>query len=119
MDDPPVCSICNCLFSTQIHYPRIPHLITFDVSSMPLDFEISNKIKIMGNSRNTLLTLKGILYFGDNHFTMQMFELVGKVWFHDGQRNTGKIVDNTFAGSNSNCFNLCDGKRALVAIYCH
>ena len=88
---------------------------------MPLDFLISDIIKIKGKSRNTTLKLKGILYFGSNHFTMQMFESLGKIWFHDGQRNGGKIVDASRIDlvSYSASLNLCCGKKALIAIYCH
>jgi len=86
---------------------------------MSSDFVISNTIKITGNSRNTILKLKGILYYGDYHFTMQMFENNGNVWFHDGQHNDGKITNISSSGMQSHLLNECDGKKALMAIYCH
>jgi len=73
----------------------------------------------MGDSRNAVLKLKGILYYEDHHFTMQMFESDGNVWFHDGQCNGGKIVNKSCTGLDSDSLNLSNGKKALMAVYCH
>ena len=115
-DNPPICLVCDSVYSSQIHFPKVPHIVSFDIASMPLDFLISDIIKIKGNSRNTTLKLKGIFYF-----TMQMFESSGEIWFHDGQRNAGKVVDASRIDlvSYSASTNLCCNKKALIAIYCH
>lgn len=119
LEEPPICAICDIVYNDHIHFPKIPHVITFDVSSMPTDFVISDAIKFMGVARNTVLKLKGILYFGDNHFTMQMFESEGNVWFHDGLSSSGKFIKVFYNGLECSELNTCNNKKALVTIYCH
>ncbi|KAG6376623.1 hypothetical protein JVT61DRAFT_1606 [Boletus reticuloceps] len=114
IDNPPVCQECNVAFDEPIHLSKIPHIVTFDISSLSSRFIISTKIKLLKNTRNTILKI----YFGNNHFVMRMFDCNGNVWFHDGQGNSGIIIKECYTIDNMN-LNKCQGKLASILIYGH
>ena len=62
--------------------------------------------------------LKGVIYFGEFHFTSRIFTSDRTVWFHDGMttarqcRNEGKI--ETFSDHD---LMECNGKTATLLLY--
>ncbi|KAF8133024.1 hypothetical protein EV363DRAFT_1162963, partial [Boletus edulis] len=118
VENPPVCPTCNTTYNKEIHFPKVPHVISFDISSLSTQFIISSNIKILKNSRNTILKLKRIIYFGDNHFVTRMFDCDDNMWFHDGQCNSGFIISENYSITNTD-LNRCHGKLASILIYGH
>jgi hypothetical protein len=60
--------------------------------------------------------LRGVLYYGDNHFTCRIVSEDGMTWFHDGIA-TGKNVICEGHVNNLHTLASCLGKQASIAIY--
>ncbi|KAF8871244.1 hypothetical protein BD779DRAFT_1430539, partial [Infundibulicybe gibba] len=60
--------------------------------------------------------LKGIIYYGNNHFTARVISPLDRVWFHDGME-TGPAME--YEGTLSPSLNLTsrNSRPAVVAIY--
>ncbi|KIL61491.1 hypothetical protein M378DRAFT_61371, partial [Amanita muscaria Koide BX008] len=67
------------------------------------------------NGQYITYNLRGIIYFGDYHYTSRMINKDGIVWFHDGIATGNSVI---FEGHISNIsLNICRGKNASCAIY--
>ena len=76
---------------------------------------IDSNFTININDQYITYNLRGVIYFGDHHYTSGMINKDGLVWFHDGIA-TGRSV--IFEGHLSNLsLNKCKGKYASGAIY--
>ena len=53
----------------------------------------SHIIKLKVNNTTTLLYLKGIVYYGDNHFTSRIISKDGRIWFKDGITTRGQSIE--------------------------
>lgn len=102
IENPPICHTCNIVHDKEIHLPRIPNIVTFDISSLSSQFTISSTIKILKSSRNTVLKLKGIIYFGSNHFVMRMSDCNGfmmvKTIKVESLKNSTPLIILTYSG---------------------
>ncbi|KAG6381592.1 hypothetical protein JVT61DRAFT_189 [Boletus reticuloceps] len=63
-ENSPICPICNTAYDKTIHLPKVPHIISFDISSLSSQFVISSNIKILKNNRNTILKLRVTMTYG-------------------------------------------------------
>ena len=53
---------------------------------------LDKQIRVTGkNGRTNVLQLRGLIYYGGNHFTSRLVTNKGKVWFHD-RITTGNSV---------------------------
>ena len=78
----------------------------------------SHKIRIKVNNTTTLLYLKGIVYYGENHFTSRIISKDGKIWLNDGITTGGKSIEeghlSTMTDKN---LRKCKGKDLVLAVY--
>ena len=78
----------------------------------------SHKIKIKVNITTTLLYLKKIVYYGENHFTSRIITKDGKIWFNDGIETGGKSIEeghlSTMTDENLRKYK---GKDLVLTVY--
>ncbi|KAF8872999.1 hypothetical protein BD779DRAFT_1389752, partial [Infundibulicybe gibba] len=60
--------------------------------------------------------LRGIIYYGTNHFTARIISPLDRVWFHDGIV-TGRAMEYEGTLSPSLSLASCNSAPAVVAIY--
>ncbi|TFK53321.1 hypothetical protein OE88DRAFT_1597776, partial [Heliocybe sulcata] len=62
--------------------------------------------------------LKGIVYFGEYHFTSCLISKDGEIWFNDGM-TTGRecLKEGNMKDTELNTLLSCNGKTASLAIY--
>ena len=81
----------------------------------------SHKIKIKANTTTTITTtllyLKGIVYYRENHFTSIIISKDGRIWFKDGVTTGGKSNEEGHLLSTMIDKNLkkCKGKYFVLA----
>ena len=75
----------------------------------------SHKIKI---KVTTLLYLKEIVYYGENHFTSRIISKDGKIWFNDRITTGVKGIEegHLYEMTDKN-LRKCKGKDFVLAIY--
>lgn len=106
----------TCTMYRQSQFTHVLPLIGLDFSNKKI--QIDHSFTIMVDAHNVNYTLCGVMYYGDSHFTSQVIQPNGMVWFHDGYTN-GKSMryDGTLDSLNDNGLTLCRSKMAVAAIY--
>jgi hypothetical protein len=77
-----VCGNCDALLETKIHFTETYKIYTVDVTDR--NVTLSRTVKIQGSVHATTLHLKSLVYHGGYHFTCQIVDESGNIWFHDG-----------------------------------
>jgi hypothetical protein len=109
--------ITHSIISTAIsHYFLLPlPFIAIDFSNQQL--QINWTFCICINNNRYTYELRGIIYYGDSHFTAHVISNNGMIWFHDGIATSQSLeYENTFQNFNGS-LNSCKGKEAIIAIY--
>ena len=110
----PPCTICQ---TSRTCYLRllysIPFLV-FEFSDENTSLSANLIITVLGDQRH--YTLKGIIYYWNEHFTSHIISNDNMVWYHDGM-TTGR--HKVSQGPISSIFNLmtCQNRQASAAIY--
>lgn len=108
------CATCKnpMIMKFNLCYP--PPLIAFDFAWQNPDIDTQLEISI--RESNFLYRLRGIIYFGDNHFTARIVSNEGTTWFHDGMETREHVI---YEGPITTLQTLttCKGKTASAAIY--
>jgi hypothetical protein len=116
------CPVCMDTGEVQWLYKKttfvsLPDLLTLGLidDHLVLDSELrlgqANMVKT--------LKLRGVIYYGQNHFTARVIDHAGVVWYHDGMetasvcRLKGYLKDHT----NNTFLQLHCHKRAVCAVY--
>jgi hypothetical protein len=111
------CNSCSekMLMRYNLLYP-LP-LIALDFAGH--NIQINYEINVPVSDSNIKYKLRGIIYFGDSHFTSRVLLDNGTIWFHDGIVTGQKLVYDGIANLNNthNSFSICRGKKAAAAIY--
>ena len=89
-------------------------LIVFDLAWKKTEIDPQFVLTVNGVSKQ--YKLRGIIYFGNNHFTSRIISYTGQTWFHDGI-TTGQSVIYEGEIQHLKAINTCQGKQASVAIY--
>ncbi|KAL1674400.1 hypothetical protein EV122DRAFT_186930, partial [Schizophyllum commune] len=60
--------------------------------------------------------LKGIIYYGGNHFTLRVMQGLHRIWYYDGMHENGKFV---YEGVMSDLPSLrtAHGRHAVALFY--
>ena len=70
------------------------------------------------NGENTILRLKGIIYYGNFHFISRIITNDGKIWLHDGMTSgRNSIMEGNMQNITHNYLTQCKGKVVALAIY--
>ncbi|KIL56950.1 hypothetical protein M378DRAFT_61682, partial [Amanita muscaria Koide BX008] len=76
------CTTCEKHIHVNFSFRYPLPLIAFDFTGQKP--KIDSKINVNINGTDVQYKLRGIIYFGDNHFTSRIVSESGMTWFHDG-----------------------------------
>ena len=109
------CTECNGELERIFRFDVIPKILVFSVQDA--DITISKKISFKDGDERVTFSLKGIVYFGDFHYTSRVCS-GNSVWFHDGM-TTGKECAYEKKLSDFTDFELttCQNKIVSQVIY--
>ena len=108
------CTTCGRQMNMMFQFHQPWHLIAFDFAWQRT--EIDPELLVHVNGDNVLYKLRGIIYFGENHFTSRIISEMGQTWFHDGI-TTGQSVIYEGDVQDVRALNMCQGKQASMAVY--
>lgn len=110
-----ICVNCNMPLLTKIHFIPTPKILTFDLTDR--NVTLTTKVRVMGATHSTVLHLRGLIYHGDFHFTCQIIDSSGDIWFHDGM-TTGNtsINDGKIGHVGQPNLHKCRNKKLCLAI---
>jgi hypothetical protein len=76
------------------------------------------KVNISFKFYDKRYTLKGIVYYGDNHYMSCVISEDNSVWYHDGiQTGSGMILQGDKSYFKSNKWNKYNNKNAVLFVY--
>jgi hypothetical protein len=110
------CSHCGGNLKQPIFFNEPPSILVFDTQSSTI--KLNKKIKFIHNNQHTTLTLRGIVYYGNFHFTARIISINNTVWYHDGM-TTGCMTEKEGNLNDMKYDTLlhCRGKKLTLAIY--
>jgi hypothetical protein len=84
------------------------------------DITASKKLTFKNSDLSITLKLRGIIYYGDFHFTARVFASDGSVWYHDGIATGRSCQDEgTLSDLSDADLTTCYGRQASIIIYSH
>jgi hypothetical protein len=67
------------------------------------------------NGKNTVLNLRGLIYYKNFHFTCRVVDLDGKIWYNDGKSmGRSSTIDGTLQSITEDSI-WSQGEQSLVA----
>ncbi|KDR80492.1 hypothetical protein GALMADRAFT_1362017 [Galerina marginata CBS 339.88] len=110
------CNNCLNKLSHVLQYKESPKLVILEYPFS--NIETSHKIKIKGDNQMNILSLRGIVYHGENHFSSRIISLEGKIWYHDGIETGKKSIEDGYLFSiESKALKTCQEKNLVLAVY--
>jgi len=109
------CTQCNGELDKIFRFDVIPKILVFSVQNA--DIKISKKISFKDGDGRVTFLLKGIVYFGDFHYTSRVCS-GNSVWFHDGM-TTGKqcTYEKKLGDFTDSELTTCQNKTVSQVIY--
>jgi hypothetical protein len=109
------CGSCSEKMTIKHQLLLLLPFIALHFSNQQLQIDYNFHISI--NNEEFMYELRGIVYYGDSHFTARVISNDGLIWFHDGIA-TGQSLryEGTFQNFTES-LNLCQHKAAIMAIY--
>lgn len=79
--------------------------------------KIDVEFEIYINNVRVVYILRGVIYFGDDHFTCRIVNEDGLVWYHDGIATQNSVIYEGKLGDTKLDLKKCRDKIASGAIY--
>ncbi|KIL54149.1 hypothetical protein M378DRAFT_93063, partial [Amanita muscaria Koide BX008] len=108
------CSSCHSNLYRQLKLSYALPIVALEFAGHKLDIDAVLNVSILGG--DTTYKLRGIIYFGDSHFTSRIINDNGMTWFHDGIATGDSVAYDGMLDKLANR-SLCRGKQASAAIY--
>ena len=110
------CPHCFAGLRQPIAFKTVPNLLIFEINSN--NVKISKTIKFVQDNETIILNIRGLIYYGEFHFSSRIIGSEGDVWYHDGIA-TGSTCENeghieTFS---KNKLKTCKRKKLVLAVY--
>jgi len=109
------CGHCDGALNKIMRFDLIPKILVFSVSEQSI--QVSKKISFCDGDSLVVFGLKGIVYYGDFHYTARVCT-GGSVWFNDGMGSGRECTYERrlteFTGSD---LSSCNGKSASLVLY--
>ena len=100
----------------QVFFKETPNILAFGIESS--DIKVSSKIKYVNGDQRTVLKLRGLIYFGDIHFTSRIISDDGTIWYHDVMVTGGTtVLDGRLDEMTPKALLTCRGKKLEIALY--
>ncbi|KAF8873468.1 hypothetical protein BD779DRAFT_1652008 [Infundibulicybe gibba] len=112
------CSTCDTLLIRSYSYVDHPPLLAWDITGCDGDLgRLRRHMAVMVEGQRLIYELRGVIYYGNNHFTMSYITRAGYVWHHDGL-GTGRVLVNKGQLVDIASLWTSDGTTsAIVSIY--
>jgi hypothetical protein len=105
------CSECSGEMLKNTYVEDAPQLLILHIPYT--DVKISQKIKFAGKS----LCLRGVVYYGNHHYTSRIIDEDRNVWFHDGiSTGSSSQSHGSAAKVKSQYFNKCNQKKVALFV---
>jgi hypothetical protein len=110
------CAECLHHMIRVISFNNSPYILI--IAHADTNVRTSHRIKVKTNSEDKYLYLRGIIYYGDIHFTSRIISTNGDVWYHDGM-TTGSTChkDSILQLLSDQDLKTCRNKQLHLAIY--
>jgi hypothetical protein len=110
------CTGCgNCDMTLSREFGEQPELLMFVIGGNDI---VINHTVPSPSKKACNIHLRGIIYLGGYHFTARIFDLNGKVWFHDGRTYGNTCVPQGWlADFDAKSLCLCGSRKAVLAVY--
>jgi hypothetical protein len=82
-----------------------------------IDMRTSHRIVFNTDDGQVPLYLRGIIYFGEYHFTARIIHPDGSVWYHDGRQGHLCQKEGPLKSFSSESLRTCRGRSLTLAIY--
>jgi len=104
---------CNAPLEARIHFSNQHKIYTVDVTDRHV--RLSRTVKIQASVYAAALHLQSLVYHGDYHFTCQIIDKSGNIWFHDGM-TTGRstLKEGKFGSANQPNLKECRNKQLCL-----
>jgi hypothetical protein len=111
------CPRCNAALTRTIRYRELPDVILFELYN-PFDVNIVQRVQLDTGTDVYNLSLRGLIYLGDFHFTARIISPEADVWYHDG-RTTRKTCtyEGKFHSMSNDEVRICYGKELKYFLY--
>ena len=107
--------LCGGEIDKITHFDVIPKILVFSVSDSTV--RVSKKISFHDGDSIIVFGLKGVVYFGDFHYTARICTNK-KVWFHDGMVTGGECTyEKMLTEFTDSELSTCNGKTSTLVIY--
>jgi hypothetical protein len=109
------CNKCHGALDQITRFETIPNIIVFALNHKSI--RVSKRVSIPNGDNPVVLTLKGIVYHGDFHFTARICTN-SHVWFHDGMVTGRKCrYEGKLSVLTDSDLSVCNGKTVSLAVY--
>jgi hypothetical protein len=109
------CDLCGGEIDKITRFDVIPKILVFSVSDSSV--RVSKKISFHDGDSIIVFGLKGVVYFGDFHYTARICTNK-KVWFHDGMVTGGECTyEKMLTEFTDSELSTCNGKTSTLVIY--
>ena len=113
------CQICRLAVDMKLRFRQCPPLFAFCFPQLRIG--IDNTFKISFENTDHTYRLAAVIYYANQHFTVQIITRDGRIWFYDGMEITDpniqpclEYVGSIYSQPN---LNRCRGGDACAAIY--
>ena len=110
------CNKCSYKLTHQIDYKEAPEILVLEYPHT--NIKSSHEIKIKIQDEYKVLSLRGIIYHGNNHFCSRIISVDGTIWYNDGiTTGNNSIEDGHLSTTSYEELKTCNGKILVLAIY--
>jgi hypothetical protein len=110
------CPVCRSDLKQPIFFNEPPRILVFDIQSSTI--KLDKKIKFVHDNQDTILKLRGIVYYGNFHFTAQIVSTAEIVWYHDGMTTDSTMEkERKLKDMDYSSLLNCRGKKLTMTIY--
>jgi hypothetical protein len=107
------CRVCRGPTSRASTWQQVPELLSLSLTNR--NMKISESCIVRIHNRPTTFVLRGVSYYGHDHFTSIIIDTRGQAWFHDGIV-TGQTV-RPLGDMQSLDLTQYEGRNASIAFY--
>jgi hypothetical protein len=97
-------------------YHSTPQVLGVDLTYSKLKLSSSIHIPV-GDDAHMVLHLRGIIYYGQAHFTCRLIQADNNVWYNDGIVHGRRCVAEGHVNLIADLNRSQDGRQACFAIY--
>ena len=110
------CPHCFASMVQPVNFKSTPSVLVFETNSR--NIKVSKTLKFEQEGETVILDVRGLIYYGDFHFTSRIIGNDGMVWYHDGM-TTGSSCENEgdFDKFSSRKLLKCKGKKLILVVY--